>query len=162
MSHLKVTHFNTTGLPKHAITFIIDAAQSTSILLITETWLLPPARYPTNWKQFHTYGIPIECYNNRGAQGICILVNPNCPYHIHHLPPRDSSFAQYHLSFTIAETSIHCLQLPPSLNNKTVLEILSSLPSTTSNTRQTIMCGGLSYLNTFDLITCTSTSFKTA
>jgi hypothetical protein len=141
MNHLTITLFNATGLPRHAITPIIDAAQPTSVLLITETWLLPPARYPTNWKQFHTYGISIEYYSNSDTQGICMLVNPNCSYHIHHLPPRNSSFAQYQHSFTIANTLIHCLYLPPSLDNQTVLEILSLLPSTTLKTRQTIMRG---------------------
>ena len=86
MNHLTIALLNATGLPEYVITPIIEAAQPTSALLINETWLLPPARYPTNWKQFHTYDIPIEYYNNRGAQGICMLVNPNCPYHIHHLP----------------------------------------------------------------------------
>ncbi|ORE05472.1 hypothetical protein BCV72DRAFT_209308, partial [Rhizopus microsporus var. microsporus] len=46
----------------------------------------------------------------------------------------------YQLFFTITDTLIHCLYLPPSLDNQTVLEILSSLPSTTPNTRQTIIC----------------------
>ncbi|ORE01045.1 hypothetical protein BCV72DRAFT_171354, partial [Rhizopus microsporus var. microsporus] len=126
---LTITLFNATDLLRHAIIPIIGAAQPISVLLITEAWLLLPARYPTNWKRFHTYGIPIECYNNRGAQGICMLVNPNCPYHIHHLPSRDSSFVQYQLSFTIADTLIHRLHLPPSLDNQTALEILSFLPS---------------------------------
>ncbi|CEI96298.1 hypothetical protein RMCBS344292_10464 [Rhizopus microsporus] len=47
----------------------------------------------------------------------------------------------YQLSFTIADALIHCLYSPSSLDNQTALKILSSLPSTTPNTRQTIICG---------------------
>lgn len=143
MNTITITIFNAIGLPKHAITPILEAAQSTSLLLITETWLLSPARYPTNWKQFHTYGIPVEYYNNRSSQGICLLVNPNCKHHIHYLSPPDSPLIQYQLSFTIADTLVHCLYLPPSLDNHTVLAILSSLPLTAPNTRQTVICGDL-------------------
>jgi hypothetical protein len=143
MNTITITLFNATGLPKHTITPILEAAQSTTVLLITETWLLSSARYPTNWKQFHTYGIPVEYYNNRGAQGICLLINPNCKHHIHYLSPPDSPLPQYQLSFTIADTLVHCLYLPPSLDNHTVSTILSSLPLIAPNTRQTVVCEDL-------------------
>lgn len=83
----------------------------------------------------------VRHFCNRGAQGIYMLVGLNCKYHIYHLPPPGSSFAQYQLSFTIGDTLADCIYLPPSLDNRAVLSILSPLSSTTPNARQIIFCG---------------------
>ncbi|KAG0896220.1 hypothetical protein G6F57_018034 [Rhizopus arrhizus] len=44
----------------------------------TETWLLPPARLPTSWQQFHLYGSPVAG-QYRGSMGVSALVSPRCP-----------------------------------------------------------------------------------
>ncbi|KAG1298434.1 hypothetical protein G6F66_001737 [Rhizopus arrhizus] len=133
--------FNATGLPKQAISPILSLAEHSSVLLIVETWLLSPNRYPTHWKQYHTYGIKTHPLATKGSQGISLLVNPACQFHVHHLPNDDSQLSQYKLSFTIKDVLIHCVYFPPSLDNQTIAEALDSLPKTTPHTNQTIICG---------------------
>ncbi|KAG1572131.1 hypothetical protein G6F47_013622 [Rhizopus delemar] len=146
MSPITITLFNATGLAKQAISPILHLAQSSSVLLITETWLLPPNKYPTHWKQFHTYGIKLQPLATKGHQGISLLINPTCPYHVHHLPNDDDmSISQYKLSFIIADTLVHCVYLPPSLDNQVVSQVLDSLPHTAPDVKHTILYG---YKNT--------------
>ncbi|KAG1464647.1 hypothetical protein G6F46_002674 [Rhizopus delemar] len=143
MSPITITLFNATGLAKQAISPILHLAQFSSVLLITETWLLPPNKYPTHWKQFHTYGIKLQPLATKGHQGISLLINPICPYHVHYLPNDDDmSISQYKLSFIIADTLVHCVYLPPSLDNQVVSQVLDSLPHTAPDVKHTILCGG--------------------
>ncbi|KAG1148871.1 hypothetical protein G6F37_000549 [Rhizopus arrhizus] len=77
MSSLRIFLFNATGLPKQAISLILQLSQDSDLLFITETWLLSPNRYLTTWSQYHTYGIPTNSYNShRGTLGLAVLVNP--------------------------------------------------------------------------------------
>ncbi|KAG1424190.1 hypothetical protein G6F58_002501 [Rhizopus delemar] len=141
MSTIKISLFNATSLARQAFSPILNIVQSSSVLLVTETWLLSPLKYPTHWKQFHTYGVKTQPLATKGHQGICLLVNPNCNYHVHHLAQQESPLSQYKLSFTIANILVHCLYLPPHLNNQTVKFILDSLPTTNAHTNRTILCG---------------------
>ncbi|KAG1039634.1 hypothetical protein G6F43_012459 [Rhizopus delemar] len=140
MTTMSIALFNATGLPKQAISAILKLAESSSILLITETWLLHPNRYPTSWKQFHTYGQPS---GNRGSLGITLLINPSNPFPVQHIPHSDPLLAKYTLSFTISKLLIHCLYLPPSLSRADVSNILDNLPLEIPNTTSTIICGDL-------------------
>ncbi|KAG1494113.1 hypothetical protein G6F53_012631 [Rhizopus delemar] len=126
---------------RQAIGPILNIVRSSSVLLLTETWLLNPLKYPTHWKQYHTYGIKTQPLATKGSQGISLLVNPDCKYHVHHFRTDDTPLSQYKLSFTIANVLIHCLYLPPHLDNQTVNQVLNSLPHTTSHTNTTIICG---------------------
>ncbi|KAI9251519.1 Endonuclease/exonuclease/phosphatase, partial [Phascolomyces articulosus] len=118
---------------------------NTNILFITETWLLSPNRYPTNWTQYHTYGIPIHSPHktHRGQMGISLLVHPHCPFPVNHLPNLSPSFQQYSLSCTIGDTLIHCLYLPPTqkFDDHLAIEILDTLPREIEGTSRTIYCG---------------------
>ncbi|KAG1052341.1 hypothetical protein G6F43_005514 [Rhizopus delemar] len=131
----------TARLAKQAISPILHLAQSSSVLLITEAWHLPSNKYPTHWKKFHTYGIKLQPLATKGHQGISLLINPTCPHHVHHLPNDDMSISQYKLSFIIADTLIHCVYLPHSLDNQVVSQVLDSLPRTAPDVKHTILCG---------------------
>jgi hypothetical protein len=51
------------------------------------------------------------------------------------------SVSQYSLSFIIADTLVHCVYLPPSLDNQVISQVLDSLPRTTPDVKHTILCG---------------------
>ncbi|KAI9250592.1 hypothetical protein BDA99DRAFT_445011, partial [Phascolomyces articulosus] len=128
-----------------AINSILSFTPSTHLLFLTETWLLSPNRYPTNWKQYHEYGDRPTSTSRRGHLGISLLVNPDCPFHVHVLSNNNSTpFSKYHLSCIVANTLIHCLYLPPhtdSFTNDLALATLDSLPLHYPNTNNTIICG---------------------
>ncbi|KAG0786380.1 hypothetical protein G6F22_006146 [Rhizopus arrhizus] len=132
---------NISGLARQALNPLLSIVHSSSILLLTETWLLSPLKYPTRWKQFHTYGIKTQPLATKGSQGISLLVNPDCKYHVHHFESDDTHLSQYKLSFAVANILVHCLYLPPHLDNQTITQVLNSLPHTTNHTSQTIICG---------------------
>lgn len=138
---IDITIWNANGLRKQAIDSILTYTPTSSILFITETWLLPPNKYPTPWKQYHTYGRIPHPNSRRASMGISLLVNPDCPYHVYHLPDLDSPLAPYHLSCTIADILVHCVYLPPSISDNQALEILQNLPTNTPTTSRTIYCG---------------------
>src|SRR6478735_8035449 len=48
--------WNANGLQATTVDDLLRHCQSFSLIFITETWLLPPARLPTSWQQFHLYG----------------------------------------------------------------------------------------------------------
>lgn len=143
---LRISLFNATGLPKQSIYPMVNLAQNSSLLFITETWLLPPNKYslPT-WKQFHTYGAPVNSYNlHRGQFGIALLVNPDFKLPIHHITHSNPLLAKFTLSIIInSKLLIHCLYLPPSLGSDQVSEILALLPMDYPSTTKTIICGDL-------------------
>ncbi|KAI9485988.1 MAG: hypothetical protein EXX96DRAFT_547248, partial [Benjaminiella poitrasii] len=141
MSQICVTLFNATSLPRQAITPILNFTYDSTLLLLTETWLLPPLKYPTNWKQYHTYGIKRRNNSYKGQQVISLLVNPQCPYHVHFLPHDSTDLSQYKLSFIMASIFFHCLYLPPHIDTHQTQQILTSLPLTMHGTTQTVLCG---------------------
>ncbi|KAG1442210.1 hypothetical protein G6F55_013032 [Rhizopus delemar] len=143
MSTVSISLFNATGLPKQAISPILKLAESSSVLLITESWLLPPNKYPTSWKQFHTYGQPIQSFKHRGSLGIALLINPLTSATVQHIPHKNPLLAKYTLSFIISKILVHCLYLPPSLSHTEVSNILQQLPLEFPNTTSTIVCGDL-------------------
>ncbi|KAG1269779.1 hypothetical protein G6F66_013969 [Rhizopus arrhizus] len=132
-----MTIWNSNGLARQAVYQITDSLLSSSMIFMTETWLLPPLRYPTDWKQYHTYGQPVEG-TYRGKMGITLLVNPKFPYHVTHFP----SVSPYVLSCQVSSFLIHCVYLPPSLNDTEAIEILKSLPTQTHPSQtNTFVCG---------------------
>ena len=143
---MSITLFNATGLPKQAIYPILQIAEQASLLFITETWLLTPNKYPTTWKQFHTYGQPINSTHqrNRGHLGIALLVNPTFKQHVYHIQHENPLLAKYTLSVVISsKILIHCLYIPPHLDDTELSEILEMLPLSYNNTTATIICGDL-------------------
>ncbi|KAI9469840.1 MAG: hypothetical protein EXX96DRAFT_512044 [Benjaminiella poitrasii] len=117
MSQIRVTLFNATGSPCQAIAPILNTTHDSTLLLLTETWLLLPLKYRTNWKQYHIYGIKRQNNSYKGQQEISLFVNPQCPYHVHFLPPDSTDLSQYKLSLIMASTLLfHCLYLPPHLD----------------------------------------------
>lgn len=122
-----------------AISLVTNSLPDSSIIFSTETWLLSPLRYATNWKQYHTYGIPVAG-DFRGQQGVSLLVNPKCPYPVVHLP----SPSPYVLSCQISSLLVHCLYLPPSLNDTEAIKVLQELPiNQHASQTNTLFCGDL-------------------
>ena len=136
MSSLRISLFNATGLPKQAISPILQLSQNSDLLFVTETWLLSPNRYPTTWHQYHTYGSPTNSYNiHRGTLGLALLVNPTCKLPIYHISHEHPLLAKYSLSIILSsKILIHCLYLPPSLETEVISQILDLLPLHISNT----------------------------
>lgn len=51
--NLTIGLWNANGLQATAIDDVLQHSHSFDLLFITETWLLPPVRLPTTWKQHH-------------------------------------------------------------------------------------------------------------
>ncbi|OAD67597.1 hypothetical protein PHYBLDRAFT_173931 [Phycomyces blakesleeanus NRRL 1555(-)] len=138
MNPVTITLWNANGLAKQTIPTILSYAPLTSLLFITETWLLSPHRYPTSWQQYHTYGQSVP-NASRGCMGISLLVNPSFPYPISIVP----SSSPYVLSCIVFDCLIHCIYLPPSLSNDDAISILYDLPLSSSSipSSNTIFCG---------------------
>ncbi|KAG0743070.1 hypothetical protein G6F24_016348 [Rhizopus arrhizus] len=83
---LTIGLWNANGLQASTVDDLLRHCQSFSLVFITETWLLPPARLPTSWQQFHLYGSPVAG-QYRGSMGVSALVSP-----------RFGSFSTAHLS----------------------------------------------------------------
>jgi hypothetical protein len=66
---LSLTIWNANGMARQAISTVTDYLYDSSLIFITETWLLPPLRFPTSWQQFHTYGEKVAG-SYRGKMGI--------------------------------------------------------------------------------------------
>ncbi|KAI8364629.1 Endonuclease/exonuclease/phosphatase, partial [Radiomyces spectabilis] len=136
---LKMTLWNANGCARHTIQAILDSIPSTHLLFLTETWLLSPLRFLTNWTQYHTYATPVA-NTFRGEMGVSLLVNPNCPYPVTHFP----SASKYVLSCQVRTYLIHCVYLPPALPDQEAIEILHTLPTQTHVSQtNTIICGDL-------------------
>lgn len=68
-------------MPKQSIYPILQLAQNSDILFLTETWLLSPTRFKSTWKEYHTYGLPLTISTGRqGHLGLALLVNPRCGF----------------------------------------------------------------------------------
>lgn len=138
-SEITITLWNASGLAKQAATPILSILDFSTLIFITETWLLPPSRYPIQWQQYHTYGQPVP-NTKRGQMGIALLVHPDCPYPVHHIP----TTSPYLFSCQIADILIHCVYLPPSASysNDDAISFIESLPlSTHPSQTNTIICG---------------------
>ncbi|KAG1440974.1 hypothetical protein G6F56_011686 [Rhizopus delemar] len=123
---LNLTLWNANGCNRYTVDQTTNSLLSSSLLFITETWLLSPLRLMTSWQQYHTYGQPLEG-QSRGQMGISLLVNPDCPYPVTHFP----SSSPYVLSCQVSTLLVHCVYLPPSLSDLEAMDILDSLPEQT-------------------------------
>ncbi|KAG1624292.1 hypothetical protein G6F44_012817 [Rhizopus delemar] len=107
------------------------------LLFLTETWLLPPLKFLTDWKQYHTYAIPVD-NSFRGEMGISLLVHPDCPHQVTHFP----SSSPYVLSVQVSNLLIHCIYQPPALSVDEAIAVLDSLPAQSHPSQHnTIICG---------------------
>ena len=139
---IDITTWNANGLRKQAIEPILTYTATSSILFITETLGYFRQTNTLQHRNQYRYLWPHSHPNShRASMGISLLVNPDCPYHVYHLPDLDSPFAPYHLSCTIADILVHCVYVPPSISDNQALEILQSLPTNTPTTSRTIYCG---------------------
>ncbi|KAG1442624.1 hypothetical protein G6F56_010990 [Rhizopus delemar] len=116
--------WNANGLRATTVHEVLSHCFSSSLLFITETWLLSPSLLPTDWMQYHVYGVPVAS-TSRGSMGVTALVNPSCPYTITQLP----SANRYTLSLKVGPFRVHCVYVPPPLSNSDFLSVLSSIPS---------------------------------
>ncbi|KAG2220507.1 hypothetical protein INT45_000918 [Circinella minor] len=144
-SDITITLWNANGLTRQEIYPIINLF-SDSIFFFTETWLLPPQRYATDWIQHHTYGLPTS-NNNHGQMGITLLINQKCPYPVYILPPS----SPYILSCQLADLVIHCVYLPSyhTFPDSQAIEFINniSLHHTNSSTTNTIICDDFNACN---------------
>ncbi|KAG0861649.1 hypothetical protein G6F16_013113 [Rhizopus arrhizus] len=132
-----MTLWNTNGCARHTIDAITNSIPFTHLLFLTETWLLSPLRFLTNWKQYHTYAIPVD-NTYRGEMGISLLVHPDCPYEVTHFPSTSPDV----LTCQVSNMLIHCVYLPPALSVDAAIEVLDNLPVQTHPSQQnTIICG---------------------
>ncbi|KAI8364626.1 Endonuclease/exonuclease/phosphatase [Radiomyces spectabilis] len=143
MTDLTITIWNANGIKKQLINSILDHTPDSTLLFITETWLLTPQSFPTNWRQFHIYG-QAHPRTYVGSMGISLLINPSSPFKdsIEFMPHDPSSpYYNYVLSCRLGTILIHCLYLPPSIDDPFALEILQSLTTESDTTTTTIFCG---------------------
>lgn len=125
--------WNATGLNKTSIHDLLRHCTSHSLIFITETWLLPPTRLHSSWKEFHLYGTPVAG-EWRGSQGVSALVAPSCPLPVMQIPIHN----KYALGLQLGRSlRIICLYLPPTLDSSTICDVLATLPLT----HDTILCG---------------------
>ncbi|ORE03896.1 hypothetical protein BCV72DRAFT_212417 [Rhizopus microsporus var. microsporus] len=130
---LTITQWDSNGCARHTIEAVTNSILSTHLLFLTETWLLSPLRFLTNWRQFHTYAVPVD-NTYRGEMGISLLVHPDCPHPVTHFP----STSPYVLSCQVSNLLIHCVYLPPALPDA----VLQQLPTQTHPSQaNTIICG---------------------
>ena len=138
---ITITIWNANSLDRLTINTVTQSFTSSSLIFITETWLLPPLRLPTSWQQYHTYGLPVPNMR-RGQIGISLLINPDFPYPITPMP----SSSPYVLSCQVASTLIHCVYLPPtaSLSDSYALSVLRDFPMhRLPHQTNTIICGDI-------------------
>ena len=138
---ITISLWNANGLSRHTAPLLLHNLFDSSLIFLTETWLLSPLRYPIpkEWKQLHNYGSSVD-NSDRGQQGISLLVNPKFPYPVTHIP----TSSPYVLTCHISSLVIHCLYLPPSLPDDAALEILRSLEiNSNANHTNTLICGDL-------------------
>ncbi|KAL9539735.1 hypothetical protein PS6_011076 [Mucor atramentarius] len=130
---------NANGLIRQTVNTVTEYLSDSSLIFITETWLLPPLRFPTTWQQFHTYGKRVygdPQHTHRGQQGITLLVNPTCPYPVTPIPSK----SPYVFPCRIAKFLIHCLYLLPSLPDHEVIALFEG-PDALEQDAGTILCG---------------------
>ena|ERR1700730_5221925 len=106
--NLTIGLWNANGLQATAIDDVLQHSHSFDLLFITETWLLPPVRLPTTWKQHHNYGRPVQG-NFRGSMGISLLVSPSSSLDVTPLPILN----EYMLAVRLHSFTIVCCYFPP-------------------------------------------------
>ncbi|KAG0931012.1 hypothetical protein G6F32_011821 [Rhizopus arrhizus] len=124
VQHLSISLWNANGLRTTTVHEVLSHCLSSTLLFITETWLLSPSLLPTDWMQYHVYGVPVPSAN-RGSMGVTALVSPSCPFPVSQLPSPN----RYTLSLKVGPFRIHCLYVPPPLSNSDFMNVLSSIPS---------------------------------
>ncbi|KAG0754681.1 hypothetical protein G6F57_014352 [Rhizopus arrhizus] len=124
VQHLSISLWNANGLRTTTVHEVLSHCLSSTLLFITETWLLSPSLLPTDWMQYHVYGVPVPSAN-RGSMGVTALVSPSCPFPVSQLPSPN----RYTLSLKVGSFRIHCLYVPPPLSNSEFTNVLSSIPS---------------------------------
>ncbi|KAG1441205.1 hypothetical protein G6F56_011587 [Rhizopus delemar] len=132
VQRLSMSLWNANDLRATTVHEVLSHCFDSSLLFITETWLLSPSLLPTDWMQYHVYGVPVAS-TSRGSMGVTALVNPSCPYTITQLP----SANRYTLSLKVGPFRVHCVYVPPPVSNSDFLHVLSSIPSLPN----TIICG---------------------
>ncbi|KAI8881118.1 hypothetical protein K501DRAFT_189665, partial [Backusella circina FSU 941] len=126
---LTITVWNANGLERNSISTVTNALGSSSLIFITETWLLSPLRLPTSWSQQHTYATPLVFTNRygyrqvRGQNGLSLLINPEFPNPVNIVP----SSSPYILSCQVSSLLIYCVYLPPSMLDSEAFALLRSL-----------------------------------
>ncbi|KAG1453394.1 hypothetical protein G6F55_008167 [Rhizopus delemar] len=73
---LTIGLWNANGLQASTVDDLLRHCQPFSLVFITETWLLPPARFPTSWQLFHLYGSP-AAGQYRGSMSVCAFFLSN-------------------------------------------------------------------------------------
>ncbi|CAO3703465.1 unnamed protein product [Rhizopus stolonifer] len=134
VQHLSISLWNANGLRITTVHEVLSHCLSSTLLFITETWLLSPSLLPTDWMQYHVYGVPVPSAN-RGSMGVTALVSPSCPFPVSQLPSPN----RYTLSLKVGPYRFHCLYVPPPLSIAEFMTILSSIPSLPN----TFICGDL-------------------
>ncbi|KAG1036278.1 hypothetical protein G6F43_013077 [Rhizopus delemar] len=132
VQHLSISLWNANGLRTTTVHEVLSHCLSSTVLFITETWLLSPSLLPTDWMQYHVYGVPVPSAN-RGSMGVTALVSPSCPFPVSQLPSPN----RYTLSLKVGPYRIHCLYVPPPLSTTDFINVLSSIPSLPN----TFICG---------------------
>ncbi|KAG1449780.1 hypothetical protein G6F46_010860 [Rhizopus delemar] len=141
---LTISLWNSNGCGRHTIEAITNALPPTDLLFLTETWLLPPLKFLTNWKQYHTYAIPVD-NSFRGEMGISLLVHPDCPHQVTHFP----SSSPYVFSVQVSNLLIHCVYLPPALSVDEAIALGDHRTSTRGIALHSwVVENGLTYWNT--------------
>ncbi|KAG1510472.1 hypothetical protein G6F53_006656 [Rhizopus delemar] len=131
-------------MPKQSIYPILQLAQNSDILFLTETWLLSPTRFKSTWKEYHTYGLPLTTSRGRqGHLGLALLVNPRCDFPVCQIEHSHPLLAKHTLSIVLSSTVlIHCIYIPPELEEDVpITAILDELPMQYASTTTTILCG---------------------
>lgn len=134
---LTIIQWSSNGCARHTIEAVANSIPSTHLLYLTETWLLFPLRFLTNWQQLHTYAVLIDnpC---RGEMDISSFVHPGCPCPVIHFP----STSSYVLSCQISNLLIHCVRLPHALPDDEAITALQQLPVQTHPSQaNAIICG---------------------
>ena len=138
MRKLNIACINANGkLRQETIDSVLFYCNSVDLLFVNETWLGAGKTIPTHWKQYHIYGQPVE-NTHRYQMGISLFINPALPITKLYV---DTQSSDYYMTCHFNGMKIYCLYLPPnpSLDNKTALQILESIPLGPS----TIICGDI-------------------
>lgn len=144
MSRLSISLFDATGMPKQSIYPILQLAQNSDLLFLTETWLLSPTRFHSTWKEYHSYGLPLATTRGRRAHlGLALLVNPRYDLPVFPIEHSHPLLAKYALSIVLSWTIlIHCIYISPELEEDVpITAILEELPMQYASTTTTILCG---------------------
>ncbi|KAG2221863.1 hypothetical protein INT45_003577 [Circinella minor] len=77
MSNITISLININGLVKQTINTITNSLPTSSLIFLTETWLLSPSWYPTNWFQHHNYALPVKNFHHENLTIYCLYLPPS-------------------------------------------------------------------------------------